>query len=835
MLSETGGGLESRFESDAHRAASLAANVGVAVEEGGYLKLLNEPAKRHLLFAEGQSSVGFGRCRIPLEALPARFVDPPAFSAWRESVLETLPGSAGPGRFWTTLGRFLEFHVVLAEGDSGGIFTWAIRDRTAGEKGKGDLEEAKRGLRRALEGEDGAHRAKTHFLSMMSHEVRTPMNAILGMTELLLHTPLSREQWSLLDTVRNAGECLIRILDNVLAIGKVDSGTLPLARRVFSLSDLVESLTEEVAPAGFGAGLEVSCAVDPRIPSVLEGDPEKLRQVLSNLLANAMKFTRQGSVAVTAELVDSGSERHRVRFSVEDTGPGIRPDSVERIFEPFFQTGMPEDGDARGVGLGLSIVRSFVDLMEGRIEVDSSPGQGTRFDVTVPLWTSETVFPGRRASDHRYPDFRAILLSPSERFRSSGAQVFTSLDAPFSISRNPGDLAAFLKEEIGGERTVVFVDQRFRESELDWIRHHLTLLKADRDLSLVVLVSPGVKNGQPEDRNLRSFHLPKPMTRRGVAGIFREIRGENVPEQEEDFRTEGKSPDLAGLRVLLVEDRDENRNFLGRVLEGAGIRVDAASDGEIGHIQYQTGRYDLVLTDLDMPGFDGFYLLREIRETEREEGRRKVPVVAITAHTDPATAEKCFRSGMDAFLTKPVSSQELLKVVREMAGVEPLILVVEDDDRSREVTCQILSKRGFRVEGVGMGAQAIGRVNEGGVAAVLLDMTLPDMSGLEVVEQIRSLPEGSELPVVGVTGHTGEDQAARCREAGCSGFVEKPVRWEALLETLDALLMNKKDLEFTPLLDGLAHLDPSGLLSEGGIGGGGERGGDSEGCGVVAA
>jgi CheY-like chemotaxis protein len=293
-----------------------------------------------------------------------------------------------------------------------------------------------------------------------------------------------------------------------------------------------------------------------------------------------------------------------------------------------------------------------------------------------------------------------------------------------------------------------------------------------------------------------------------VAGVLRESQGiESVPSPEE-VENEAAIGELKGLRILLVEDRDENRHYLSQVLHSAGIQVDTGSDGEIGLIQFKTGMYDLVLTDLDMPGLDGFRLLEEIRRTEMEEGQQPTPVVAITAHTDPATSERCFKAGMDAFVTKPVSRTELLRVVADLARVDPLILVVEDDANSRDFTCQILRKNGYRAEGVETGEEAIRRVVRNGVAAVLLDMTLPDIPGLEVVTRIKSLPKGVGIPVIGVTGHAGADQAKLCREAGCAGFVEKPVKWSSLLETLEALL-SRNDGEapiFTPLVEGLSRL-----------------------------
>jgi CheY-like chemotaxis protein len=271
---------------------------------------------------------------------------------------------------------------------------------------------------------------------------------------------------------------------------------------------------------------------------------------------------------------------------------------------------------------------------------------------------------------------------------------------------------------------------------------------------------------------------------------------------------------LAGLRVLIVEDRDENRHYLSHVLRGAGVQVDTASDGEAGLIHFKNGHYDLVLTDLDMPGMDGFRLLEEIRREEELEGREGIPVAAVTAHADDATAERCFRAGMDAFVLKPVARNQLLQVVADLARSDPLIFVVEDDPRSQELACQILVQRGYRAEGTGTGEAALSRISKGGVAAVLLDMSLPDIPGLDVVRRIRDLPNCAELPVIGVTGHVGADQADLCRDAGCTAFLEKPVRWERLLEQLESLLPRDKKPVFSSLVEGMPRPEGSGRERE---------------------
>jgi CheY-like chemotaxis protein len=528
-----------------------------------------------------------------------------------------------------------------------------------------------------------------------------------------------------------------------------------------------------------------------------------------NLLGNAIKFTRQGSVAVVAEVRETNKEDVWVRITVEDTGSGIPPHVQERIFDPFFQVAGGEEAGGKGVGLGLAISRSFSEIMSGRLDVESTPGKGTRFQVTIPLKVSKAVFPKRRISDQHYSDFHAILLSPSERVRDAAVQVFSSLMVPHSLSRDPEDLVAMLEPLDPDQQTTVFVDHRVGGSEMDWIRHHLALVCSERDLSLVLLVPPGYQEARQPESSLRTFQVIKPLSRRGAAGVFQEVRGVEAPRGPEARTPVRGTTPLKGLRVLLVEDREENRRYLSRVLRTEGVHVDEASEGEIGFMQFENGEYDLVLTDLDMPGIDGFGLLERIKALEAERDSDPVPVVAITGHAEPGVAERCFRAGMSAFLTKPVGRREILTVVEDVVRVKRPILVVEDDERNRKLTCEILARRGFHAESVSNGLDALDRVKAGGVRAVLLDMTLPDISGLEVARKIREVPHLKKLPILGVTGRTGADEEARCRDAGCTGFFEKPVRWEPFFQALESMLAGGDGSGFKPLADGLSEVSES--------------------------
>ncbi len=765
-------------EAGPFQAAACAVGLGVAVEGPDGLHFLNDRGRELFSLVDAPGAKDRDPPAVSVEALAAKLQDPDAFLAWWR-------GTGAPrrrGRFRTIEGQVLEIDVGGAPTTGAGPAVWSIRE---GGNGVGSQEE----LLSALRAQEAAGKAKSDLLAMMSHEIRTPMNAILGMTELLLSTPLTRDQWNLLDTVRSAGSSLVGILDGVLEISKVGSGTLPLRTRPFSLVSLLESMAEEMAPLAADNGLELSCRVDARIPDPLEGDPHRIRQIFMNFLGNAVKFTRSGGVLLGAELAGEDEDGVEVRVWVEDTGPGIPSEDLDRIFDPFFQSDRRDLAEGRGVGLGLSIVRSLVEMMRGVIEVRSTPGQGTTFAVALSMGRCEGRFPKRRVSDQTFPEIQGILFSPSERLRSAAAEIFVSVGLTAVISRDPEELVGLLADVDPGRPAVVFADQRLRPEELEWIRHRLSLVRGELDVSLVILIPPGSPQPRRASASSKTYSLHKPMTRRMVAGVLQEIQGEPIaPGEPPESEVDDSAPRLKGLRVLLVEDRAENRFYLAHVLRMVGMHVDEVSDGEIAAYQFRTRPYDVVLTDLHMPEMDGFGLLENIRGFEAQAGRDPVPVIAMTALAVPGISQRCFAAGMDAFLTKPLGRTTLLEAIRDATGRRPLLLVVEDDPRGREVMLRILEREGYRVEGVSAGLAAVERIGQGGVSAVLLDMSLPDIPGLDAARRIRALPHFSRVPIVGVTGHTGADEEARCMAVGCSAFVEKPVNWNALWEVLEDLL-----------------------------------------------
>jgi CheY-like chemotaxis protein len=662
-----------------------------------------------------------------------------------------------------------------------------------------------------------ANRVKSEFLANMSHEIRTPLNSIIGMTEFTLETPLSQEQHNYLRVVKNASNSLLFLVNDILDFSKMESGSLVLEKIEFDLWSTIEYAVDNFALRVSQKGLDLTCHIKPEVPSYVIGDPGRLRQIIVNLVGNAVKFTDSGEVSLLCEVENEDKDEQTIllHFIVSDTGIGIPAEKLEAVFDVFSQADSSTTRQYGGSGLGLSISKQLVEIMGGKVWVESETGTGSAFHFTVQFH-----MPTPRKVKVQEPDLtslkeqqlRFLIVDPNASNRVILGDILSSWG--FSHLEAVDGKGALAKMEKAVKEnnpfSLVIVDAQLPDMDAFEMSRRIKENPLYTGTRIIMLTSIGMIGDAARAVEAGiSAYLIKPIKRSDLFDAVMNLQkpsGVKEPAPKPGLVTTHSIREERQRQkslVLLAEDDAANRELYTAMLEKGGYSVIAVENGSKVLDIYEKHPFDLILMDVGMPVLDGIQVTRIIREKEKTSGSvSHIPIIAMTGRATAEDQDQCVEAGMDIHIAKPFTFKVLIETLARMIKKKPSgantipdvpfnVLVAEDNIENQEVVAVLLEKMGVQFTLADNGKFALEKLGKDKFDLLLLDMQMPVMDGLALLKQVREKGNHKNLYVIALTAHAIKGDAEKYINAGCDDYISKPINKMQFRKKISDLIEKK--------------------------------------------